>query len=135
MDLGRRSRRGVTRARKVREEGEEAGRRGPRVSGGAHCERAERATRATRQCADVRAQAVSESATRCGERAAARARAGPRAEVWVGLRGSGPRVKDGLGCFGFGSSFHFYFYSISKQSKTISIQTKFEFNNFMHTSK
>jgi hypothetical protein len=38
--------------------GDEAGRRGPRVSGGAHCERAERATRATRRCADVRAQAA-----------------------------------------------------------------------------
>ena len=34
--------------------GDEAGRRGPRVSGGAHCERAERATQATRGCADVR---------------------------------------------------------------------------------
>ena len=34
----------------ARRGGDEAGRRGPRVSGGAHCERAERATRG---CADV----------------------------------------------------------------------------------
>ena len=38
----------------ARRGGDEAGRWGPRVSGGAHCERAEWATQATRGCSDVR---------------------------------------------------------------------------------
>ena len=45
----------------ARRGGDEAGRRGPRVSGGAHCERAERATQATCGCADVRAQAAAKA--------------------------------------------------------------------------
>ena len=34
-------------------------------------------------------------------------------------KGKGPWGKDGLVCFGFGSSFQFYFFSISKQNKSI----------------
>ena len=83
----------------ARHGGDEAGRRGPQVSGGAHCERAERATRG---CADVRAQAVSE-----GERERADAKLGRAGRAlasgvkgWAGVesgsRGEGERKEVGL---------------------------------------
>ena len=46
--------------------GDEAGRRGPWVSGGAHCERAERATRGRAWDAGRRARLVSERQCVCG---------------------------------------------------------------------